>query len=116
MTPTESKARAFLDRLTEATENLFGLNAKSTGYELTKDDENILREWDAVLGNLPELIRTLLEDRKRLIEALELIKNRPDLPNPEKDADWKNCMKNSSYDASKAIEESWNILAELGEK
>lgn len=38
-----------------------------------------------------------------LIEALELIASTPSLPNPERDADWKNCMKNSAYTARAAI-------------
>lgn len=38
-----------------------------------------------------------------LVEALEKIAKRPDLPNPERDADWKNCMKWSAYEAQQAL-------------
>lgn len=38
-----------------------------------------------------------------LLEALEIIAKRPDLPNPERDADWKNCMKWSSHEAREAL-------------
>lgn len=36
---------------------------------------------------------------KIALDCLDRIGNTPDLPNPERDADWKNCMKNSSWDA-----------------
>lgn len=38
-----------------------------------------------------------------LVKALEKIAKRPDLPNPERDADWKNCMKWSAYEAQQAL-------------
>ena len=38
-----------------------------------------------------------------LVAALEIIAKRPDLPNSERDADWKNCMKWSSYEAREAL-------------
>jgi hypothetical protein len=36
-------------------------------------------------------------------EALERIAKRPDLPNPERDADWKACMKLSAQEARAAL-------------
>lgn len=51
-----------------------------------------------------------MEQQIKIIrELLECIATRPNLPNPERDADWKNCMKNSSYDAKKAL----SALAQL---
>ncbi len=44
--------------------------------------------------------RTQLEIAK---DALEKIAKRPDLPNPDRDADWKNCMKASSFEAAEAL-------------
>jgi hypothetical protein len=55
------------------------------------------------LARIYEAYRKTFAENKRLREALEKIAKRPDLPNPEKDADWKNCMKNSSYEARKAL-------------
>jgi hypothetical protein len=51
--------------------------------------------------------RAALAEVAPLVEALDKIANRPDLPNPECDADWKNCMKNSSYEARAALAK-WN--------
>jgi hypothetical protein len=42
--------------------------------------------------------------REHAIPALTNIRKRPDLPNPDKDADWKNCMKWSAHDAKEALE------------
>lgn len=39
----------------------------------------------------------------KLREILERIAKRPDLPNPERDADWKNCQKWSQHDAREAL-------------
>jgi hypothetical protein len=51
--------------------------------------------------------RAAIAEVAPLVEALDKIANRPDLPNPECDADWKNCMKNSSYEARAALAK-WN--------
>lgn len=36
---------------------------------------------------------------KAALNCLDTIGRTPDLPDPERQADWKNCMKNSSYNA-----------------
>ena len=41
--------------------------------------------------------------KDKIKQALENIANRPNLPNPERDADWKNCMKWSSHEAQEAL-------------
>ena len=51
-------------------------------------------------------VRTALKqaDKARgLVEALEKIAKRPNLPNPERDADWKSCMKWSAHEAQEAL-------------
>ena len=40
---------------------------------------------------------------KVLEDALRKIAKMPDLPNPERDADWKNCMKWASHYAREAL-------------
>lgn len=49
----------------------------------------------------------LLDEANRKIEkyeeTLKKIAKRPDLPNPERDADWKNCMKWASHEAREAL-------------
>jgi hypothetical protein len=47
-----------------------------------------------------------------LVEALEKIAKRPDLPNPERDADWRNCMRWSSHEAQVAISEHRKNMGE----
>lgn len=44
-----------------------------------------------------------IEALKGVRDALQMIADRPHLPNPERDADWKNCMKNSSYEARQQL-------------
>lgn len=41
---------------------------------------------------------------EKVKQLLEGIAKRPDLPNPDRDADWKNCQKWSSHDAKQAID------------
>lgn len=38
------------------------------------------------------------------MQVLENISKRPDLPNPNRDADWKSCMKWSSHEAREALQ------------
>jgi len=40
---------------------------------------------------------------EKMAEALRNIAKRPDLPNPERDADWKACQKFSSHEAREAL-------------
>lgn len=51
----------------------------------------------------PAMVLELLKRYTIMREALEVIARRPDLPNPERDADWKNCMKFSSHEAREAL-------------
>lgn len=59
--------------------------------------------------NMRKYLNTLIRaatakcDCDGLVEALEKIAKRPDLPNPERDADWKNCMKWSAHEAQQAL-------------
>lgn len=57
-------------------------------------------------GSLSELLGLV----EVMSEALERISKRPDLPNPDRDADWKNCMKWSSHEANEALAQfkAWN--------
>lgn len=62
-----------------------------------------LREFDNKPTHYPASeIPKLLDCIEIQAEALEKIEKRPDLPNPDKDADWKNCMKWSAHDAREA--------------
>ena len=49
------------------------------------------------------IIRELLGVIDSLHGALEGIAKRPDLPNSDRDADWKNCQKWSSHEAKQAL-------------
>lgn len=60
------------------------------------DDGTPSREWVEESVSQP--------DASGLVKALRIIAKRPDLPNPERDADWKNCMKWSAHEAQKALE------------
>lgn len=40
---------------------------------------------------------------QQIREILEKIAKRPDLPNPDRDADWKNCQKWSAHDAQECL-------------
>jgi hypothetical protein len=42
---------------------------------------------------------------EKVCRVLEVISRRPNLPNPERDADWKNCMKCSSHECRELIAE-----------
>lgn len=58
-------------------------------------------------GNRDRLLEEnakLRDALKTALEALEKIAKRPDLPNPDRDADWKNCQKWSSHEAKEALE------------
>lgn len=53
-----------------------------------------------------EICRSALQRAEKaegLVRALEKIAARPELQNPERDADWKNCMKWSSHEAKEAL-------------
>lgn len=52
-----------------------------------------------------EIVKAALKQRdpQGLVVALRKIASRPDLPNPERDADWKNCMKWSAHEAQQAL-------------
>lgn len=53
-----------------------------------------------------------MNEIKQIREILESIANRPNLPNPERDADWRNCMESSSYEAKQALK-ALNRMEEL---
>lgn len=73
-------------------------------YDMQEDDSKFIA---AAANNWVTLIECL-----ELADAvLKNISNRPSLPNPEKDADWKNCMKWSSAEAKEARAE---IESKLG--
>lgn len=79
--------------------------------QLTSYIEGCVGRTDLGCKNEAELIvlmrnnATLLVSALReCIAALEVIERRPDLPNPEKDADWKNCMKWSSKGARACLD------------
>ena len=55
---------------------------------------------------MAQALRESWRQRDRYREALERIAKRPDLPNPERDADWKNCMKLSAAEARAALKET----------
>jgi hypothetical protein len=52
---------------------------------------------------IDEAIKAQLLAGQEMARALEQIAKRPDLPNPERDADWKNCQLWSQHDAKKAL-------------
>lgn len=55
---------------------------------------------------IDQLNEALSEEEARaqvLVDTLEEIAKRPDLPNPERDADWETCMKFSSHEAREAL-------------
>lgn len=58
-------------------------------------------------------VHTLIECLEYAHAVLENISHRPSLPNPDKDADWKNFMKWSSAEAKEAIEEIESKLGEI---
>jgi hypothetical protein len=60
----------------------------------------------------PDAVVIPREKFERVRHALELISKRPNLPNPDRDADWKNCQKNSSFEAKEALA----ILSQYGEQ
>lgn len=59
---------------------------------------------------VPALI-ALVEEMAR---ALEEIVKRPNLPNPERDCDWKNCMLWRSYEAREALSAYEKFKNDLG--
>lgn len=85
---------------------------------MTKDELNKLidKYWANVIithheidGGIARIDTTILPNALSVIAkckvALEIISKRPDLPNPERDADWKNCMKWSAQEAAEALTE-----------
>lgn len=56
----------------------------------------------------PSLLAALSMQR----EALEKIAKMPDLPNPDRDADWKNCMKWASHYATEALTATLNLTGD----
>lgn len=80
--------------------------------ELDEDDDHRII-WSPDSDVYQECVRTkyIRDDRHEaalaVIEvmkaALQNIEKRPDLPNPDRDADWKNCQKWSSYEATQAL-------------
>lgn len=71
-------------------------------------------------GKARGLVRAelLIAEKAKLaiaINCLNLIAKRPDLPSPDRDADWKNCMKHSSYEAQVALADINKLAEELYE-
>lgn len=62
--------------------------------------------WDAYKAAHEEAKELVVE----LVNVLQKIASRPDLPNPDRYADWKNCMKNSAYEAKKLLTKAQNYL------
>jgi hypothetical protein len=82
-------------------------------YLTSAQHSQIVREFAQVKAERDEAqagARTIILEYDRLRaslaaarEALERIAKRPDLPNPERDADWKACMKLSAQEARAAL-------------
>ena len=60
----------------------------------------MLKAWQAATASAEAKYRPVIE---KLVEIFERIAKRPDLPNPDRDADWKNCQKWSQHDAREGI-------------
>lgn len=67
--------------------------------------ENQIRNNGATFKVVYDKIQSLEKQKDIMRKALEIISKRPDLPNPDKDSDWKNCMKWSSHEARQALKE-----------
>ena len=57
-------------------------------------------------------LNQLEEAAREMAEALKRIANRPDLPNPDRDADWKNCMQTSSHEAKEVLAKYQSIMTD----
>lgn len=111
--------KAQADLLRHATDKIAYLEKESDGMPCvgcgkpsdtaTPDDADMcykcFGEFNACeYDSLKKENKAKLEAAEKMAAALEKIAKRPDLPNPERDADWKNCQKLSSHDAEVALQ------------
>lgn len=79
-----------------------------TALQRSADKEEYIKKYRAKTCENYKTLNAEIEALKAqiggLVKALEIIAKRPELPNPERDADWKNCMKWSSHDAKEALQ------------
>jgi len=73
-------------------------------------NENEARANAHLIAQSRELVPELISLVEVMAGALDNIAKSPDLPNPDRDADWKNCQKWSSYEAKAALAKykAWN--------
>lgn len=82
----------------------FEANERAIGNNIVRDGslykcERMTHRW---IG-YQDARQSAIEQMKPLVEALRKIAKMPDLPNPERDADWKNCMKWAAFYAQEAL-------------
>lgn len=90
--------------------NIDTLTSYGTGdIATTWNDNNHLANAD-LIARSRQLVPELLDLLEGMGEALRKIAKRPDLPNPERDADWKNCVKWNAHEAKEQLTkfDAWN--------
>jgi len=84
------------------------IGEKVKKYEELGGDNIIDIRYPGLFKDLQATVRALEVARDGLVK----ISKRPDLPNPECDADWKNCMKCSAHEAAEILVTINEILGE----